>query len=127
MFFFRLDFRMTLCSLVDARTFNIHTPEVIPEDGGNRFLRSVNTCLKTVQHLESDLASFGVSSAMSLKFPFIWDTTLCGWVTAYQRFGGKVFSHLEWRIASIILIGTAVWSSLIPTHTVFLSLRDYLY
>jgi len=44
---FLLEFRMTPCSLVDARTFNIQTPDVIPEDGGNRFLRSVNTGLQS--------------------------------------------------------------------------------
>jgi hypothetical protein len=37
---------MTPCSLVDARTFSIHTPGVIPEDEKNGFLRSVNVCLQ---------------------------------------------------------------------------------
>jgi hypothetical protein len=55
-----------------------HTHDVKPEDGGNRFLRNVNTCLQNIQHLESELASFGVFSAVSLKFSFFWDTTLHG-------------------------------------------------
>jgi len=43
---FRLEFRMMPCSLVDARTFSIHITDVIPEDGGNTLLRSVNTCVQ---------------------------------------------------------------------------------
>lgn len=68
---------------------------------------------KIVQHLEN----FGVFSAASLKFRILLDTTLRGWVTAHRRFGRKQFPHLEWPIASIILICTVVWSSLTPTHT----------
>jgi hypothetical protein len=49
-----------------------------------------------VRRLESDLASFVVSSAVSLNFPLFWDTTLSGWITAYRLCGRKQFPHLEW-------------------------------
>jgi len=101
---FHLEFRILPRILEDARTFSIHTPDVIPEDGENRLLEASIPVFKIVQHLEN----FGVFSAASLKFRILLDTTLRGWVTAHRRFGRKQFPHLEWPIASIILICTVV-------------------
>jgi hypothetical protein len=111
--FFGLEFHTTPCSLVDARTFSIHTPYVIPQDGENRFLRSVIAYLRNCRAFGEWSCEFWclLSGFAKFSFPLGYNATWMGnriptfrekavssfWMgdsfNNLDTFGGMILSH----------------------------------
>lgn len=124
---FPFEFRMITCSLVDARSFSIHTPDVISEDGGNMFLRSVSTCLQNCTASGEWSCEFWclLSGVAKVSVLLGYNATRMG--NRIPKFREKAVSS-SWMTDSFNNLDTYGGMILCHTHSCsFLSLHDYLY